>query len=141
MEGDDLMKCGSKIHIYSWIYKHTMFKVNPLSANPAKWSNCLGVFDHFVGLALTVLTIKTLQRINYPINIYLFKVNIRNTRKRCKICSKLTINPANIYLFKVNNGNIFHTFFPTVSLVEFEQVTLSWEDTRMTSMTFQCLKC
>ena len=26
-----------------------------------------------------------------PANIYLFKVNNRNTRKRCDICSKLTI--------------------------------------------------
>ena len=26
-----------------------------------------------------------------PTNIYLFKVNNRNTRKRCEICSKLTI--------------------------------------------------
>ena len=27
----------------------------------------------------------------YPANIYLFEVNNRNTRKRCGICSKLTI--------------------------------------------------
>ena len=27
----------------------------------------------------------------FPANIYLFKVNNRNTRKRCEICSKLTI--------------------------------------------------
>ena len=26
----------------------------------------------------------------YPANIYLFKVSIRNTRKRCDTCSKLT---------------------------------------------------
>ena len=26
-----------------------------------------------------------------PANIYLFKVNNKNTRKRCQICSKLTI--------------------------------------------------
>ena len=26
--------------------------LNPLSANPTKWSNCLSVFDHFVGLVL-----------------------------------------------------------------------------------------
>ena len=26
-----------------------------------------------------------------PVNIYLFKVNNRNTRKRCEICSNLTI--------------------------------------------------
>ena len=28
---------------------------------------------------------------NNPANIYLLKVNNRNTRKRCEICSKLTI--------------------------------------------------
>ena len=45
-----------------------IFKFNPLSANPTKWSNtlkkfvgkllakCLNVFDHFVGLALKGLT-------------------------------------------------------------------------------------
>ena len=44
--------------------------VNPLSANPTKWSNtlkqfvgklatnCLSVFDHFVGLALKGLIIR-----------------------------------------------------------------------------------
>ena len=26
-----------------------------------------------------------------PVNIYLFRVNNGNTRKRCKICSKLTM--------------------------------------------------
>ena len=29
--------------------------------------------------------------IKHPANIYLFKVNNRNTRKRCEICSRLTI--------------------------------------------------
>ena len=34
----------------------------------------------------------TIYEINTsPANIYLFKFNNRNTRKRCKICSKLTI--------------------------------------------------
>ena len=28
---------------------------------------------------------------HFPDNIYLFKANNRNTRKRCEICSKLTI--------------------------------------------------
>ena len=31
------------------------------------------------------------SKANNPANIYLFKVNNRNTRKRCEICSKLTI--------------------------------------------------
>ena len=30
------------------------------------------------------------RTLNFPANIYLFKVNNRNTRKRCEICSKLT---------------------------------------------------
>ena len=34
--------------------------------------------------------VKMLQR-NIPAGIYLLKVNNRNTRPRCKICSKLTI--------------------------------------------------
>ena len=31
------------------------------------------------------------SKANNPANIYLFKVNNRNTRKRYEICSKLTI--------------------------------------------------
>ena len=49
-----------------------MFKINPLSANPTKWSNtckqfvaklptnCLSMFDHFVILAFKGLTMKSL---------------------------------------------------------------------------------
>ena len=44
----------------------------------------------------------------YPANIYLFKVNNRNTWKQCEICSKLT---------KSN-----------VSTVGFEQVNVGWVD-------------
>ena len=39
-----------------------------------------------------ILAIKTLE--NIPRNIYLFKVNNKNTRKRCKIYSKLTIKTS-----------------------------------------------
>ena len=34
-----------------------------------------------------------------PANIYLFKVNNRNTRNRCEICSKLTIKTPEQRLF------------------------------------------
>ena len=47
----------------------------------------------------------------FPANIYLFKVNNRNTRKRCEICSKLTIT---------------FTPFSGVSIVDFEHVIVSW---------------
>ena len=37
-----------------------------------------------------VAAIKSLSQNSQPANSYLFKVNNRNTRKRCEICSKLT---------------------------------------------------
>ena len=40
--------CSVGDHSIHWV-------VNPLSANITKWSNCLSVFDHFVGLALKEL--------------------------------------------------------------------------------------
>ena len=47
-----------------------------------------------------------------PATIYLFKVNNRNTTKRCEMCSKLTIetleNVTGDFLLTLN---IFHTFF------------------------------
>ena len=52
-----------------------------------------------------------------PTNNCLFKVNNRNNRKRYEICSKL------ILLLTLN---IF-TPFPSVSIVNFEQVSVSWE--------------
>ena len=52
----------------------------------------------------------------YQTEIYLFKVNIRNTRKRFEICSKLTKKYQNdvnnvILVFLLLPLNIFHTFF------------------------------
>ena len=47
-----------------------------------------------------------------PANIYLFKVNNRNIKKRCEIYSKLTIKtPEQCH---------------SVSIVDFEQVHISW---------------
>ena len=48
----------------------------------ATYANCrtLGPQSQYLGDAY-----------RYPANIYLFKINNRNSRKRCEICSKLTI--------------------------------------------------
>ena len=35
---------------------------------------------------------------DFPANIYLFKVNNRNNRKRCEACSKLTIKTPESYV-------------------------------------------
>ena len=52
-----------------------------------------------------------------PANIYLFKVNRRNWRKRCELSSKLTVNTPERHVIDVVGMsslitlNIFHTFF------------------------------
>ena len=67
-----------------------------------------------------------------PANIYLFKVNNRNTRKRCEMCSKLPIKtPGRRQWHRsgvsiVNFEHISH-LFSSVSIVDFEQVNVSWE--------------
>ena len=66
--------------------------------------------------------------------IYLFKVNNRNTRKRFEICLKLTIKTPErrqwlrsvVFYCELWTYNIFHTF-SRVSIVDFEQVNLSWD--------------
>ena len=57
-------------------------------------------------------------------NIYLFKVNNKNTRKICEISSKLTTNTLNHpSVFIVNLKHI-----PHISIVDFEQQgNVSWE--------------
>ena len=44
-----------------------------------------------------------------PVSIYLFKVINRNTKKKCEICSKLTMKTSS-----------------SISIIDFEQVNVSW---------------
>ena len=46
--------------------------------------------QHFKIEGLTLLQ-NTIQKGNYPVGIYLFNDNNRNTRTRCEICSMLTM--------------------------------------------------
>ena len=57
----------------------------------------------------------------------MFKVNNRNTRKRCEICSKLTIKIRGVVLdiFIVNFEHIPH-LCSGVSIVNFELVNAGW---------------
>ena len=63
-----------------------------------------------------------------PANIYLFKVNNKNTRKRCEICSKLTIKtPERRHwggsgVFTVNFEHISHLFLEYLLLTLNKQV-------------------
>ena len=56
----------------------------------------------------------------YPANIYLLKVNNRNSRKRCEICSMKSFWCFYCWLWT------YFTFFSTVSIVDFEQENVSW---------------
>ena len=70
-------------------------------------------------------------------NIYLFKVNNRNIRKNCEVCSKLAIQKHQndaidfVLVFLLLTLNIFHTF-SSASTVDFEQVNSSWTTTAIT---------
>ena len=69
--------------------------------------------------------------IGWPTNVYLFKVNNRNTRKKCEIFSKLTIKIERRHgrrsgIFIVN-FEYMSIPFSSVSVVFFEQVNVSWD--------------
>ena len=72
----------------------------------------------------------TSNSMNLPANIYLFKVNTRNTRKRWEICSKLIMKTAewrqwyhtDIFMLTWTYSSPSYS----VSIVDFEQVNVSW---------------
>ena len=60
--------------------------------------------------------LKTASKTIYPANIYLSEFNNRNSRKRCEICSKLTVKIVERHhwrhsgVFIVNSKHILHIF-------------------------------
>ena len=68
---------------------------------------------------------------SFPANIYLFKVNNRNTRKRCEICSKLTTKTLEWRqwrrsgVFMVNFEH-FSYIFLVFLLPDLEKVNVCW---------------
>ena len=66
-----------------------------------------------------------------PTNVYVFKVNNRNSRKRFEIYSKL--------VFLLFTLNIFQTFF-YCSLVDFEQVNVSWDISMVRALFYSVMK-
>ena len=75
---------------------------------------------------------------SFPDNIYLFKVNNRSTRKRCEICSKLTIKAPERRQWLLNVwmlNSTYSTPFSNASIVDLEQVHVSWV---ISLMAFTC---
>ena len=62
----------------------------------------------------------------YPAGTYLLKVNNRNTRVRCEICSKLTIKTPERRRSSVFISNFEHISRSSVSIVNFEHGNADW---------------
>ena len=65
----------------------------------------------------------------FPASIYLFKVNGRNTKNRFEICLDLTIKTPERRHWRRSGVFIVHfehTTFSSVSIVDFEEVNVSW---------------
>ena len=63
-----------------------------------------------------------LRNVNFPANIHFFKVNNRRTRKRCEICSKLTLKHQN----DVSDVVQLFLLLIMLTIVDFDQVNVSW---------------
>ena len=58
-------------------------------------------------------------------NIYLFKINDRDTRKTCEICSKLTIKTTERLLYC--ELRTYFTPSSSASIADFELINVYWE--------------
>ena len=81
------------------------------------------------------------ETILFPVGIYLFKVNNKNTRKRCEIQAKLTTTKKDTKMTSIDMKTQLtdddlvsffstSTYFPscsTVSYANFERVNARWE--------------
>ena len=75
-----------------------------------------------------------MSNFRYPANSYLFKKNNKNIWKRCQMCSKLTMSTtekrqsrrSGVFIILVSWT--YSTPISNVSIVEFEQVNIWWED-------------
>ena len=89
------------------------------------------VFWDSRGLKIVLISNAFIFRPGFFTQICLFKFNIKNIRKRCEICSRLTIKtPKRRHwprsgVFIVNFEHMSN-LFPNVSIVDFEQVNVSW---------------
>ena len=83
-------------------------KVYTRSSNMATLSIFLKALSNFLQMWFDIKIYSVFHlilKISLSANIYLFKVNNRNTRKMCKICSKLTIKTLQQHSW--HRSNIF----------------------------------
>ena len=88
------LETNKKFHTKSQLKKHSQSLHKDPRIILASWDIKVG--------NINTRSIYILTQLRNPINIYLFKVNNRNTRKKYEICS---------HLHTLLTLNIFHTFF------------------------------
>ena len=113
--------------LFSW---NTHFEIRPFALLPTS-------FDLLYAIALFLCPLKTWENkryshffgqyrkrpvvwegfseiANYPVRYYVFKVNNRNARTRCQICSKLTIKAQLKICFKLTLNTIDSSDFSKI---------------------------
>ena len=101
--------------MYKWnkyIYKISIYKTKLIFKLNLLFKNLLEVSRSNQHLGVEMSPSPNLEQFNTchhnPVGIYLLNVNNRNTRKRCEICSELTIKTLVSLLVTLN---IFYTLF------------------------------
>ena len=110
-------------------------------------TNYLKLRNHNPSWKKNLCQCQTNQYLNLlPAGNYMFKVNNRNTRTRCEICSKLTIKTAERRhwrrsgVFIVNFEHISH-LCSSVSFVNFEHVIAGWACIFIIHCSYRHHKC
>ena len=101
--------------------RHWMQWENLIAATFSLTVHSIKIFTHSSPLYTLI--------INYPAKIYLSKVNNRNNRKSCEICSNLTIETPGRRQWRRSG----------VSIVNFEQVSHLFLVIRLLTLTVKCL--
>ena len=114
------MVCLSK-----WSVLHKFYVVHSWILCPIFLSSCLVCSSSFMPVSFLLLELCQIlskgiwSEIPHPANIYLFKVNKTNTRKRCEIYSKLMIvnnvqshwRHSGVFIVNFKHINLFFLMF------------------------------
>ena len=116
IQGNSLIIDQKLHHVKYYVRKQSKMSTFHGYVHMRYWSQSWHLFSHSIMVLKTMKLLVILLQVN-PAGNYMFKVNNRNTRKRCEICLKLTIKTPERRF----------TPFSTVSIVNFEQVNAGWE--------------
>ena len=74
-----------------------------------------------------IINITTFYLVNVPAGNYMFKVNNRSTRARCKICPKLTVKTPKRRHWRRSGVLIVNFEHISLLVLDFEQINAGWD--------------